>query len=102
MKTKRNPLIYVKTLCFLLLSLVILFPVLYSFTNSFMGLEEITEAYSGILGVGADVDFHMFPEHFTLEAYGNVMLDTPEYWLANYGTFPSLDLLLQALGGAVK
>lgn len=81
MKTKRNPLIYVKTLCFLLLSLVILFPVLYSFTNSFMGLEEITEAYSGILGVGADVDFHMFPEHFTLEAYGNVMLDTPEYWL---------------------
>ncbi len=81
MKTKRNPLIYVKTLCFLLLSLVILFPVLYSFANSFMGQEEITEAYSGILGVGADVGFHMFPEHFTLEAYGNVMLDTPEYWL---------------------
>lgn len=80
-KTKRNPLIYVKTLCFLLLSLVILFPVLYSFANSFMGQEEITEAYSGILGVGADVGFHMFPEHFTLEAYGNVMLDTPEYWL---------------------
>lgn len=81
MKTKRNPLIYVKTLCFFLLSLVILFPVLYSFANSFMGQEEITEAYSGILGVGADVGFHMFPEHFTLEAYGNVMLDTPEYWL---------------------
>ena len=46
-----------------------------------MGPEEITEAYSGILGIGADVGFHMFPEHFTLEAYGNVMLDTPEYWL---------------------
>lgn len=81
MKRKRNLTIYVKTLCFLLLSLVILFPVLYSFTNSFMGQEEITEAYSGILGVGADVGFHMFPEHFTLEAYGKVMLDTPEYWM---------------------
>ncbi len=64
-----------------MLALVILFPVLYSFSNSFMGQEEITEAYSGILGVGADVGFHMFPEHFTLEAYGNVMLDTPEYWM---------------------
>lgn len=30
------------------------------------------------------------------------VINTPEYWLANYGTFPSLDLLLQALGGAVK
>ena len=78
---KRNLTICVKTLCFLLLSLVILFPVLYSFTNSFMGQEEIAEAYSGILGVGADVGFHMFPEHFTLEAYGKVMLDTPEYWM---------------------
>ena len=29
-------------------------------------------------------------------------INTPEYWLANYDTFPSLDLLLQALGGAVK
>lgn len=81
MKRKRNLTIYIKTLCFLLISLVILFPVLYSFTNSFMGQEEITEAYSGILSVGADVGFHMFPEHFTLEAYGNVMLDTPEYWM---------------------
>lgn len=30
------------------------------------------------------------------------VINTPEFWLANYGTFPSLDLLLQALGGAVK
>ena len=81
MKRKRNLSIYVKTLCFLLLSLAVLFPVLYSFANSFMGQKEITEAYSGILGIGADVGFHMFPEHFTLEAYGKVMLDTPEYWM---------------------
>ena len=81
MKRKRALSAPVKTLCFLMLSLVILFPVLYSFTNSFMGPEEITKSYSGILGVGADVKFHMFPERFSLEAYGNVMLDTPEYWL---------------------
>ena len=68
MKGKRTLSAYIKTLCFFLLSLVILFPVLYSFANSFMGPEEITEAYSGILGIGADVGFHMFPEHFTLEA----------------------------------
>lgn len=30
------------------------------------------------------------------------VINTPDYWLANYGTFPSLDLLLCALGGAVK
>lgn len=35
-----------------------------------------------------------------LEAAG--VINTPEYWLANYDKFPSLDLLLQALGGAVK
>lgn len=30
------------------------------------------------------------------------VINTPDYWLANYDTFPSLDLLLCALGGAVK
>lgn len=30
------------------------------------------------------------------------VIDTPDYWLANYRTFPSLDALLCALGGAVK
>lgn len=35
-----------------------------------------------------------------LEAAG--IINTSAYWLANYATFPSLDLLLCALGGAVK
>lgn len=30
------------------------------------------------------------------------VINTPDYWMANYDTFPSLDLLLCALGGAVK
>ena len=30
------------------------------------------------------------------------VIDTPDYWLANYNTFPHLDALLCALGGAVK
>jgi LysM repeat protein len=30
------------------------------------------------------------------------VIDTPDYWLANYRTFPSLEALLCALGGAVK
>ena len=30
------------------------------------------------------------------------VIDTPDYWLANYSTFPSLDALLCAMGGAVK
>lgn len=30
------------------------------------------------------------------------IIDTPTYWLANYASFPSLDMLLCALGGAVK
>ena len=30
------------------------------------------------------------------------VIDTPDYWLANYRTFPSLGALLCALGGAVK
>lgn len=105
MKRKRNLSIYVKTLCFLLLSLLILFPVLYSFTNSFMGPEEITEFYSGILGIGADMKFHMFPDHFTLASYGNVMLDTPEYWLKFWkslgmaGVIAIGQLLIGGMGG---
>lgn len=78
---KRNLSVYMKTFCFLLLSLVILFPVLYSVGNSFMSHEEITKAYGGVLGLGTDVKFHMLPEYFSLEAYGKVMLDTPEYWM---------------------
>ncbi len=35
-----------------------------------------------------------------LQAAG--VINTPDYWLANYGTFPSLGALLCALGGAVK
>ena len=30
------------------------------------------------------------------------VINTPDYWLDNYDTFPSLDLLLCALGGAAK
>jgi len=30
------------------------------------------------------------------------IINTPDYWLVNYGTFPSLGALLCALGGAVK
>lgn len=30
------------------------------------------------------------------------VIASPDYWRGIYGTFPSLDLLLQALGGAVK
>ena len=30
------------------------------------------------------------------------VINSPDYWRSIYGTFPSLDLLLQALGGAVK
>ncbi len=30
------------------------------------------------------------------------IINTPDYWLANHGTFPSLGALLCALGGAVK
>ena len=30
------------------------------------------------------------------------VINTPDYWLANYDTIPSLDLLLCVLGGAVK
>lgn len=81
MKRERALKNYTKTLFFSLLSFIVLFPLLYSFFNSFMGQEEFTEIYGGILGMGADVRFHMFPEHFTLEAYGKVMLDTSEYWI---------------------
>lgn len=81
MTEKRNPGSFLKTLCFLFLSLIVLFPVLYTFTNSFMGQEEIAEAYNGILGMGAEVKLHLFPKHITLEAYENVMLNTPAYWI---------------------
>ena len=42
-----------------------------------------------------------FPVQMVVLAAAGV-INSPDYWRSIYGTFPSLDLLLQALGGAVK
>ncbi len=53
-----------------------------------------------IVQVAKQMTWGKIPGVAALVAAG--VINTPDYWLANYDTFPSLDLLLCALGGAVK
>lgn len=64
-----------------LLALVILFPVLYTVSNSFMSPSEVMEHYGMIASerqIGT-AGFHFFPDRFSLRAYYNTLLARPEY-----------------------
>lgn len=68
-----------KVMFFILLAAVMLFPVFYTFTNSFMGKEEIMSAYQGIVSRGKNAQLHLLPDKITVQAYGEVFFNTPEY-----------------------
>ena len=59
----------------------------------------LKKAAQTITRTGARTDT---PEEGVAALVAAGVINTPDYWLANYDTFPSLDLLLCALGGAVK
>lgn len=59
----------------------------------------LTKAASVITKSGTRTDT---PEEGVTALVAAGIINTPAYWLANYGTYKNLDLLLCALGGAVK
>lgn len=71
----------IRILFLLALSVVILFPVFYTVSNSFMGEKEVLAVYGGVMEQNTNIRIRFFPHQFSLEAYETVLLDTPEYLL---------------------
>lgn len=71
---------YIKTFVLGIVVLLILFPVLFTFVNSFMSPEEVKATYEGVFGrFGSAVRLQWIPQQFSLLGYENVFLDTPNY-----------------------
>ena len=73
--------VYIRILFLLALSVVILFPIFYTVSNSFMGEKEVLAVYGGVMEQNTNIGIRFFPHQFSLEAYETVLLDTPEYLL---------------------
>lgn len=73
--------VYIRILFLLALSVVILFPVFYTVSNSFMGEKEVLAVYGGVMEQNTNIRIRFFPHQFSLETYETVLLDTPEYLL---------------------
>lgn len=71
---------YIKTFVLGIVVLFILFPVLFTFINSFMSPEEVKTTYEGVFGkFGSAVQLQWFPQQFSMLGYENVFIDTPNY-----------------------
>ena len=57
-----------------LFSVFFLLPIIYTVSNSFMSSAEI----NGYYGPGS-AEFHLIPDYFTLEAYKEILWDSPFY-----------------------
>lgn len=60
-------------------ALVILLPIVYTVTNSFMSAAEINRYYSAIHEETGSTMFHIFPDRFSLDSYYQVFLASPNY-----------------------
>lgn len=80
-KTKTKTSNFFKIIFFIILSAVVLFPIFYTVSNSFMGEKEVLSAYSGVIESDMKASMHLFPKHFTMESYEKVLIDTSEYLL---------------------
>ena len=77
MKTLRGLLI---RLVILIVALVVLFPLIFTISASFMGEREITENYLQLNSSGAAGNpFHIIPDMVTLSGYGTMLTETPQY-----------------------
>lgn len=68
----------VKKLFLTVLSLLVLFPVLYTVCNAFMGHDEILSYYQGIWGDGS-ITFHMIPDSISFDAFVQILHETSAY-----------------------
>ena len=71
---------YIKTFVLGIVVLLILFPILFTFINSFMSPEEVKTTYEGVFGkFGSAVQLQWIPQQFSMLGYENVFIDTPNY-----------------------
>lgn len=78
---KKRWLLVVLYLFFSLLCLLVLFPVFYTLSNSFMAPDEIMKHYHAVSTGNGQASFHFFAQSFSLQAYYRVFLATPNYLL---------------------
>lgn len=91
----------------ILLAAVVLFPVLFMFTHSFMSNGEILDSYGVILEAGEaeEIDFHIVPREFSMKGYLEVFLLTPSYlmkfWNSMFISFAITagQVIISCLGG---
>lgn len=58
------------------------FPLLLMFGNSFMGAQELEEAYGAVLGKGSgEVSARLIPQYPTLRPYVELLLDSPDFFV---------------------
>ncbi len=62
-----------------LYALMILLPIVYTVTNSFMSAAEVSKYYSAIHADNAATAFHILPDRFSLDSYYQVFLASPNY-----------------------
>lgn len=58
--------VYIRILFLLALSVVILFPVFYTVSNSFMGEKEVLAVYGGVMEQNTNIRIRFFPHQFSL------------------------------------
>lgn len=65
-----------------MIGIVMISPLLLMFTNSFLGLREIVEAYGGVLG-GSEEEVHLriLPQYMTLRPYVELLFDSPDFFV---------------------
>ncbi|MGI5960286.1 MAG: carbohydrate ABC transporter permease [Massiliimalia sp.] len=83
MKQGRSISFIIRLFFLILLGIIAVLPVLYTFANSFMSSEEITLYYGPAMmedGQGFSV-FHLIPDELSLDGYRQILLEQPEYLL---------------------
>lgn len=64
------------------LSIIMVFPLLIMLGNSFMGAQELEEAYGAVFGTGSgEVSMRLIPQYPTLRSYVELLLDSPDFFV---------------------
>lgn len=65
-----------------IIGVVMVFPLFLMFTNSFLGVQEIKEAYGAVLGEDiGNVAIRLVPQYMTLRSYVELLLGSPDFFV---------------------